>query len=198
MMIEVRFHGRGSQGAKIASRILGQSGFLSGLEAQDFALFGAERRGAPVISFTRLSSEPIDRRGNIERPNLVIVMDDSLLTEATAQFFHGVDANTPVIVNADRQRYLLNTKELPLANYVFIDFGEIARQLTGHSFVSVPAAAAAARCVPAIGPTELADAVRGEIAEFGLEPDLNREKYRGGGRSLRPRASFGDRHCVPG
>lgn len=145
---------------------------MSGLEAQDFALFGAERRGAPVISFTRLSSEPIDRRGNIERPNLVIVMDDSLLTEATAQVFHGVDANTPVIVNADRQRYLLNTKELPLANYVFIDFGEIARQLTGHSFVSVPAAAAAARCVPAIGPTELADAVRGEIAEFGLEPDL--------------------------
>jgi pyruvate ferredoxin oxidoreductase gamma subunit len=45
-MIEVRFHGCGGQGAKIASRILGRSGFLSGLYVQDFALFGAERRGA--------------------------------------------------------------------------------------------------------------------------------------------------------
>ena len=54
-MIEIRFHGRGGQGAKIASRILGQAGFLAGLFAQDFALFGAERRGAPVVSFTRLS-----------------------------------------------------------------------------------------------------------------------------------------------
>ncbi len=45
-MIEVRFHGRGGQGAKIASRILGHSGFLAGLNVQDFALFGAERRGA--------------------------------------------------------------------------------------------------------------------------------------------------------
>ncbi len=145
---------------------------MSGLEAQDFALFGAERRGAPVISFTRLSSEPIDRRGNIERPSLVIVMDDSLLTEATAQVFHGVDANTPVIVNADQRRYRLKTKELPPADYVFIDFTRIARQLTGHTFVSVPAAAAAARSVPAIGPNELSSAVRSEIAEFGLSTDL--------------------------
>jgi hypothetical protein len=64
-MIQVRFHGRGGQRAKIASRILGRSGFLSGLQVQDFALFGAERRGAPVVSFTRLSKEPIDQRGHI-------------------------------------------------------------------------------------------------------------------------------------
>ena len=60
-MIEVRFHGRGGQGAKIASRILSHSGILAGLYAQDFALFGAERRGAPVVSFTRLSAEPTGR-----------------------------------------------------------------------------------------------------------------------------------------
>jgi pyruvate ferredoxin oxidoreductase gamma subunit len=50
-MIEVRFHGRGGQGAKSASRILGRSGFLSGLHAQDFALFGAERRGVSRVIF---------------------------------------------------------------------------------------------------------------------------------------------------
>ena len=72
-MIEVRFHGRGGQDAKIASRMLGRSGFLSGLYVQDFALFGAERRGSPVVSFTRLSAESSDQRGNIERPTLVEV-----------------------------------------------------------------------------------------------------------------------------
>ncbi|MGH7810567.1 MAG: 2-oxoacid:acceptor oxidoreductase family protein, partial [Candidatus Binatia bacterium] len=184
-MIEIRFHGRGGQGAKIASRILGQSGFLSGLHAQDFALFGAERRGAPVVSFTRLSMEPIDRRGEIERPNLVIVMDDSLLIEAAGQVFHGVEANTPIFVNADPQRFLLRIKELPAANYVFIDFDQIARQSTGRAFVSAPAAAAAAKCVPAIRWDQLAQAVRREISEFGLAEDgveknlaAAREAYR--------------------
>ncbi len=86
-MIQVRFHGRGGQGAKIASRILGRSGFLSGMFAQDFAVFGAERRGAPVISFTRLSTASIDERGPIERPNLIVVMDDTLLTEAPGKSF---------------------------------------------------------------------------------------------------------------
>jgi pyruvate ferredoxin oxidoreductase gamma subunit len=94
-MIAIRFHGRGGQGAKLASRILGRSGFLSGLEVQDFALFGAERRGAPVISFTRLSDKSIHERGYIDEPDLVVVMDDSLLREAAKQVFQGVHNTLP-------------------------------------------------------------------------------------------------------
>jgi len=172
-MIEVRFHGRGGQGAKLASRILGQSGFLSGLFAQDFALFGAERRGAPVVSFTRLSAEPIDRRGNIELPNLVVVMDDSLLKEAPGQLFQGVDAATPVIVNADVEAFAPGLKDLPAANYRCIDMSRFAQEvLLGRGFVSAIAAAAAAKCVPAIQAEHLKKAVRMEILEFGLTPDL--------------------------
>ena len=174
-MIEVRFHGRGGQGAKLASRILGQSGFLSALFAQDFALFGAERRGAPVVSFTRLSAEPIDRRGNIERPNLVVVMDDSLLKEAPGQVFHGVDAATPVIVNAknaEAEAFAPGLKALPAANYRCIDMNRIALESIGRVFVSAIAAAAAAKCVPAIHAEQLEKALRTEIAEFGLTPDL--------------------------
>ena len=172
-MIEVRFHGRGGQGAKLASRILAQSGFLSALFAQDFALFGAERRGAPVVSFTRLSAEPIDRRGNIERPNLVVVIDDSLLKEAPAQIFQGVDAATPVIVNADAEMFAPGLADLPAANYRCIDMNRIAQEeLSGRGFVSAIAAAAAAKCVPAIQAEQLEKAVRTEIAEFGLAPDL--------------------------
>jgi pyruvate ferredoxin oxidoreductase gamma subunit len=171
-MIEVRFHGRGGQGAKIASRILGRSGFLSGLQVQDFALFGAERRGAPVVSFTRLSSEPIDERGNIDRPNLVVVMDDSLLKEAAGQVFHGVDDNTPLFVNGSRERLEANLKDLPAANFQFVDLSAIARELIGSVFVSAAAAAIAGKCVPLISQAALEDAVRFELAEFGLASEL--------------------------
>lgn len=171
-MIEVRIHGRGGQGAKIASRILGRSGFLSGLQAQDFALFGAERRGAPVVSFTRLSATPIDQRGNIERPDLIVVMDDSLLNEAPAQIFAGVDANTAVIVNADPEKQSAIIKELPQANYIFFDFDRLARETIGRVLISAIAAAVAAKSVTEIKLTCLLEAVRSEIAEFGLTSEL--------------------------
>ncbi len=150
MMIEIRFHGRGGQGAKVASRILGRAGFLSGLQTQDFALFGAERRGAPVVSFTRLSHEPIDQRGYIEQPNLVVVMDDALLIEAQDQLFHGVRPNTPVLVNAGPERFAANSKHLPEASYSVLDFNEIARQWIGNTFISAVAAAVAAKSIRAV------------------------------------------------
>lgn len=167
-MIEVRFHGRGGQGAKIASRILGRSGFLSGMFAQDFAVFGAERRGAPVVSFTRLGSEPIDQRGHIDQPNLVVVMDHSLLTEAAGQVFHGVEPTTPIFVNADKKEFDPTVKDMPAASYHLIDLNRIARQLVGRTFVSAAAAAAAAKCVREIKPAALEEAVRTEIVESGL------------------------------
>jgi pyruvate ferredoxin oxidoreductase gamma subunit len=171
-MIEVRFHGRGGQGAKIASRIVGRSGFLSGMFAQDFAVFGAERRGAPVVSFTRLGTESIDQRGHIDRPNLVVVMDDSLLKEAAGQVFHGVEPTTAIFVNADPKEFEERVKDLPAASYHFIDLNCIARQLIGRIFVSAAAAAVAAKCIPGIKPAALDEAVRIEIAESGLTLDL--------------------------
>lgn len=184
-MIGIRFHGRGGQGAKIASRILGRSGFLCGLEVQDFALFGAERRGAPVVSFTRLSRDPIDQRGYIDRPDLVIVMDDSLLGEACGSVFQGVGDCTPVIVNGDAVQATLEPAKLPPARFSFIDLSAITRRITGSGFVSAAAAAVAARCISAVRPAALEEAVRIELVEFGLAPDLieknaaaAREAYR--------------------
>jgi pyruvate ferredoxin oxidoreductase gamma subunit len=171
-MIEVRFHGRGGQGVKLASRILGRSGFFCGLQVQDFALFGAERRGAPVASFVRLSSDPIAERGYIDRPNLIVVMDSSLLKEPSAQLFQGIDDKTPFFVNGDAARFEMNLKELPAARFLFVDLSAIARKLIGGPFVSAAAAAVAARCVPFIQRSALEDAVRTELAEFQLAPDL--------------------------
>jgi pyruvate ferredoxin oxidoreductase gamma subunit len=171
-MIEVRFHGRGGQGAKIASRILGRGGFLAGLYAQDFALFGAERRGAPVVSCTRLSQKPIDRRGYVDCPNLVVVMDDSLLKEARAQVFEGVHAATPLLINGVVSDHPIEVHELPAANFIFIDLSAIARRLMGHAFVSAAAAAVAAKCIGLIPLDALTEALKIEIADLGPAQDL--------------------------
>jgi 2-oxoacid:acceptor oxidoreductase gamma subunit (pyruvate/2-ketoisovalerate family) len=78
-MKEIRFHGRGGQGAVIASNILANAAFLEGKDVQAFPYFGVERRGAPVTAFTRLDDRPIRIKFFIYNPNYVIVLDESLL-----------------------------------------------------------------------------------------------------------------------
>lgn len=99
-MIRVRFHGRGGQGAKTASRILGTAAFREGLVAQDSPIYGAERRGAPVAAFVRVSTTPILERGIILRPNVVVVADESLLADPAAHVLEGVTKETAIFVNA--------------------------------------------------------------------------------------------------
>jgi pyruvate ferredoxin oxidoreductase gamma subunit len=78
-VIEIRFHGRGGQGAVIASELLAQAAFLDGKVPQSFPFFGVERRGAPVTAFTRIDDHPIRVRTSIETPDVVVVLDPGLL-----------------------------------------------------------------------------------------------------------------------
>lgn len=79
-MIEIRFHGRGGQGAVTAARLLAEAAFLEGKYAQAFPFFGAERRGAPVLAFTRIDERPIKIRTQVYSPNHVVVLDRTLPT----------------------------------------------------------------------------------------------------------------------
>lgn len=101
-MIRIRFHGRGGQGAKTASRIVGSAAFLSGFTAQDSPIYGAERRGAPVAAYTRLAHGPILERGLIAQPDLVVVADETLLNDSLARALEGVTEATAVFVNTTR------------------------------------------------------------------------------------------------
>jgi len=85
-MLRIRFHGRGGQGMKTASRIVGSAAFAAGFVVQDAPVYGAERRGAPMAAFTRIARQPILERGAITYPDLVVVADDTLLTEPAARF----------------------------------------------------------------------------------------------------------------
>ena len=76
---EVRFHGRGGQGAVTAAELLAKAVFNEGRYVQAFALFGAERRGAPVKAFARIDDKEIFIRSQIYRPDYVVVLDSALL-----------------------------------------------------------------------------------------------------------------------
>src|SRR3989304_8932082 len=96
--IEIRFHGRGGQGAVVASKILAVAAFLEGKFVQSFPTFGVERRGAPVAAFIRIDTKNILIRSAVYNPHHIVVLDPSLLD--AIDVFSGMKSNGWVIVNA--------------------------------------------------------------------------------------------------
>jgi len=99
MLIEIRWHGRGGQGIVSVSRLLAEAALLDNKYAQSFPEFGPERSGAPVRGFTRISDEPISIHSQIYNPNIVVVVDPTLLgTNVTS----GLAENGTIIANSER------------------------------------------------------------------------------------------------
>ena len=99
LLIEVRFHGRGGQGVVIASLLLAKAAFQEGKYVQAIPFFGAERRGAPVVAYTRISSETIYRRSGIKKPDIIVVLDPAL--SRTSEVFHGIKEGGLALLNAN-------------------------------------------------------------------------------------------------
>src|SRR3972149_4777947 len=99
-LMEIRFHGRGGQGAVLASEILAHAAFREGFHVQSFPFFGVERRGAPVTAHTRIDDRPIGIRWDRYEPDLFVVLDASLLRVLdVAQVLR---AGGTVVVNMER------------------------------------------------------------------------------------------------
>ncbi|MDP3051992.1 MAG: 2-oxoacid:acceptor oxidoreductase family protein [bacterium] len=113
-MIEIRFHGRGGQGALTAAEVFALAAFLEGKEAQHFPQFGAERRGAPVAVFCRIDDKPITIHSNIYQPDCVVVLDISLIK--TINVTAGLKENGWLILNTSQKpeyfRYLLGSSKV--------------------------------------------------------------------------------------
>ncbi len=97
-MMEIRFWGRGGQGAVLAAELLAQAAFLDGKVPQSFPFFGVERRGAPVTAYARVSDRPIEVRTSIATPDVVVVLEHGLL--ATMPTTDGLREGGTVLVNA--------------------------------------------------------------------------------------------------
>ena len=95
---EVRFHGRGGQGAWTASLLLAQAALKENKYIQSFPAFGPERAGAPITAFTRISDDPIHIHSSIYEPDVVVVLDPTLLGPAVIE---GMKSETILVVTTD-------------------------------------------------------------------------------------------------
>lgn len=111
-MQEIRFHGRGGQGAVIGSEVLAHAFFIEGKYVQAFPAFGVERRGAPVLAFCRVDDRPIYLRSQIYEPDHVVVLDASLLE--SVDITQGLKPKGSVLINGrldmDYYRKMIGTR----------------------------------------------------------------------------------------
>jgi len=99
-MVEVAWHGRGGQGAKTASQFLGEAALDIGKYIQAFPEYGPERAGAPMKAFTRISDEPIYVHSSVKNPDVVIVIDATLL--ASVNVTEGLEDDGVLLVNTEK------------------------------------------------------------------------------------------------
>ena len=106
-LYEIRFHGRGGQGAWTASLLLAQAGLLEGKQIQSFPAFGPERAGAPMTAYTRISEKPIQIHSSVYEPDMVVVLDPTLLGPAVAE---GLKKDSKVVVNTTETATVVKKK----------------------------------------------------------------------------------------
>jgi pyruvate ferredoxin oxidoreductase gamma subunit len=143
-MLSVRLAGRGGQGIKSAAHVIGTAAFLGGRYVQDQPLYGAERRGAPITAFIRISGEPILDRGPVSEPALVVIADESLLDDQSYDALEGVAEGTAVLVNTSKSAERV-ASEHRLNKVVAADLTGMAEQMLERPVVGVAVAGAASR-----------------------------------------------------
>lgn len=140
-LIEIRWHGRGGQGAKTASLLLADVAFSTGKYIQGFPEYGPERMGAPMTAYNRISSKPIEVHSNIYDPDYVVVVDETLLKAVDVT--NGLKEKGAIVINTTKS--LDEIKPL-LKNYngniYTIDAKKISEDALGKYFPNVPMLAA--------------------------------------------------------
>lgn len=139
--VEIRWHGRGGQGAKTAALLLADVAFKTGKYVQGFPEYGPERMGAPITAYNRISDNPLTVHSNIYEPNYVVVVDETLLEsiDVTA----GLKADGAIIINSERPKEEL----LPLlrgyqGDVYVINAKEISMKALGKNYPNSPMLAA--------------------------------------------------------
>jgi pyruvate ferredoxin oxidoreductase gamma subunit len=125
-MVEIRFHGRGGQGAVTSAELTALAAIEQGKYAQAFPSFGPERRGAPVMAFVRVSDTPIRTREKIYTPDIVIVLDPSLLRIVDVSA--GLKADGLVILNTKKSFDEIRQETGIKARLALVDASTIAME----------------------------------------------------------------------
>lgn len=136
-LIEIRWHGRGGQGAKTASLLLADAAFNTGKYIQGFPEYGPERMGAPITAYNRISDTPITVHSNIYEPDYVVVVDDTLLE--TVDVTAGLKRTGAIIINTTKSpEYLKSLLKGYEGEIYTIDARKISIATLGKYFPNTP------------------------------------------------------------
>ena len=183
-IVEIRWHGRGGQGAKTASLLLADAAFASGKYVQGFPEYGPERMGAPITAYNRISDQRSTVHSNIYFPDYVVVVDETLLSavDVTA----GLKKEGAIVINSSKSpaelRPLLKGYE---GRVCTIDAGKISEEELGKNFPNTPMLAAIVRVSGVIGEEEFIKDMEGSFKhKFASKPQVIEGNMRALKRSL--------------
>jgi len=167
-LIEIRFHGRGGQGAVTSAELLAVAAISEGKYAQAFPSFGPERRGAPVVAYARVDDHPIRLRTNIYHPDVVVILDPGLLE--VANVLEGLKEGGTVVINTNKP-----VEELGIeGNFrvAVVDADRIAREVLGRPITNTTMLGALLKAVEIVSPSSLIEPLNkrfGRIASKNVE-----------------------------
>ena len=134
-MIEIRIHGRGGQGAKTAAAVLAQTALEKGFFIQAFPEYGAERQGAPMKAFVRISKKPIRIHCNVYEPDLVVIIDPTLVDSSRIE---GLRDDKMLIVNSNEKPAEIGKKVGFKGKIFVLDATKIALETMGKNIPNTP------------------------------------------------------------
>lgn len=171
-LVEIRWHGRGGQGAKTACLLLADAAFSSGKYVQGFPEYGPERMGAPITAYNRISDTPCTVHSNIYNPDYVVVVDESLLScvDVTA----GLKQEGAVIINSATDAENLRPLLRGWSGRIYtIDARRISVETLGKNFPNTPMLAAAVQVSRVVEPEKfIADMEFSFRHKFATKPQV--------------------------
>lgn len=171
-LVEIRWHGRGGQGAKTASLLLADAAFNTGKYIQGFPEYGPERMGAPITAYNRISDNPITIHSNIYEPDYVVVVDDTLLESVPVTA--GLKESGAIVINTTKDaEYLKNVLNGYKGAIYTIDARKVSMETLGKYFPNTPMLAAIVKVSGIMTDKELLDDMQGSFKhKFAKKPEV--------------------------
>ena len=171
-LIEIRWHGRGGQGAKTASLLLADAAFNTGKYIQGFPEYGPERMGAPITAYNRISTNPITIHSNIYEPDYVVVVDDSLLE--TINVTAGLKDDGAIVINSTKDGNYIRSKLKDYKGDIYkIDARKISMETLGKYFPNTPMLAAIVKVSKIMTDEEFLNDMQGSFKhKFAKKPEV--------------------------
>lgn len=171
-LIEIRWHGRGGQGAKTASLLLADAAFNTGKYIQGFPEYGPERMGAPITAYNRISDKPITIHSNIYEPDYVVVVDDTLLSSVPVTA--GLKKDGAIVINTTKNEEELKELLKGYEGAVYtIDARKVSQEALGRYFPNTPMLAAIVKVIGIMSDEELLEDMKKSFQhKFAKKPEV--------------------------